>query len=156
MQSKVTLMKSTTEIVYDIDTTENLLTLMSIYIEEWKHRDSMLWKQVFTYFFAILVVMIIPFANINGFSLGDTVPKYIFPIIGILLNFIYALVCYNYAARLSAVGDIYSHIISVLPPEYQRKRIDKMPFIFTMSYLLAFLFPLCLFILGILLICIAV
>lgn len=145
-------MKMKIQKTYKIHTTEDLLTLMNIYLEEWKHRDSMLWKQVFTYFFAILIVMIIPFANINGFSLGDKLPQCAFPIVGLVLDLIYAIICYNYAARLSSVGKAYTNIIDMLPRKYQRTKIKDKPFIFGMAYFLSFIFPLCLLVLGILLI----
>ena len=38
---------------YDLENTDQLLNLMQIYLSEWMHRDSLLWKQIFTYFFVL-------------------------------------------------------------------------------------------------------
>ena len=45
--------------------TQDLLALMQIYLSEWMHRDELLWKQVFKYFYATLFVLFLP--NIAAF-----------------------------------------------------------------------------------------
>ncbi len=34
---------------------DQIITLMEIYLSEWQHRDSMLWQQVFKYFYVTLI-----------------------------------------------------------------------------------------------------
>ena len=42
---------------------EQIIALMSVYLSEWEHRDELLWTQVFKYFYATLVVIILPNAT---------------------------------------------------------------------------------------------
>ena len=66
----------------------HLLDLMDIYLSEWKHRDEMLWKQVFKYFYATLVVLFLP--NIASF-LGINLPEFpavLFPLAALVLSVI--------------------------------------------------------------------
>lgn len=41
-------------------TIDYILELANIYLSEWQHRDEILWKQVFKYFYANLVVLFCP------------------------------------------------------------------------------------------------
>lgn len=110
---------------YPVETTDQLLYLMEIYLSEWTHRDSMLWKQVFTYFLASLVVMILPFADVWGFSLGDKAPQWIFPVIGILMSIAFLIIGIGYAIRLRAIGATYKNLIQMFPEEYRRLTIEE-------------------------------
>lgn len=111
---------------YKIESTEELLHLIEIYLTEWIHRDSLLWKQIFTYFFATLVVMILPFANIWDIDFGAAVPQWIFPITGIILAIIFLIIGNGYAARLKAIGDTYNNLIDMLPSKYRRIKINSL------------------------------
>ena len=75
--------------IYKIETPEELLSLMSIYFTEWSHRDSLMWKQVCTFFFAAFVVTLLPFAKIWEISLTKVIPDFVFPIVGIVLSLIF-------------------------------------------------------------------
>lgn len=110
---------------YPIENTDQLLNLMDIYLSEWTHRDSMLWKQIFTYFFATLVVMILPFANIWEFSLGDKIASWIFPAIGILMSLAFFIIGKGYAVRLTAIGKVYDKLIQKLPKDYRRIKLEE-------------------------------
>ena len=110
---------------YSVENTDQLLHLMDIYLSEWQHRDSLLWKQIFTYFFATLIVMILPFADIAGFSLGDTVPQWIFPVVGLMMTVAFFVVGKAYAVRLTATGMAYGRLIDKLPKEYRRVKLEE-------------------------------
>ena len=110
---------------YGLENTDQLLNLMQIYLSEWMHRDSLLWKQIFTYFFATLVVMILPFADVWGFSLGDMVPNWIFPAVGILMSLAFFVIGKGYAVRLKAIGEVYDKLIQKLPKDYQRIKLKE-------------------------------
>ena len=108
-----------------IENTDQLINLMNVYLSEWEHRDSMLWKQVFTYFFATLIVMILPFANIWDFSLGDKIEPWIFPVIGLLMTLVFSVIGKGYAIRLQAIGHTYGELIDKLPKEFKRQKIEQ-------------------------------
>ena len=43
---------------------EELISLMSIYLSEWEHRDDVLWRQVFKFYYNIFAFFITLIANI--------------------------------------------------------------------------------------------
>ena len=61
-----------------VESTEQLINLANMYLNEWSHRDSMMWKQVFSYFISCLVVMLLPFMTYFGIDFGGALPKLIF------------------------------------------------------------------------------
>lgn len=85
----------------------------------------MLWKQVFTYFFTTLIVMILPFANIWEFSLGNKIGLWIFPVIGLLMTLVFSVIGKGYAIRLQAIGHTYGELIDKLPKEFKRQKIEQ-------------------------------
>ena len=112
--------------IFNINDTNELLTLIDIYLSEWSHRDSSLWKQVFTYFFSILVVSTLPFTKIWGIDFDSLIPKWIYPIIGLALSVLFFIISTGYAVRLEAVGNIYKDLIKMLPQKYRRKETGEM------------------------------
>ncbi|MCH5192186.1 MAG: hypothetical protein J1F23_08495 [Oscillospiraceae bacterium] len=146
-----------------INDTNELLSLMDLYLSEWFHRDSLLWKQAFTYFFAILVISILPFAKLWGINFDSVIPKWIFPLIGLILSVLFFVFSMGYAERVEAVGAIYRDLINMLPQEYRRKKIIEMgngPIYKIISLRLSKLIPYVMFVLliaiNIILLCIAI
>lgn len=121
---------------FDINTTNDMLHLMDIYLCEWKHRDSMLWKQTFTFFVAALVVMILPFSSLWGIKISDSIPKWVFPTIGMFLSVVFFVIGKGYSLRLTAIGESYNNLLKKLPEDYQRISIKgtKTNSIFSKNY----------------------
>lgn len=111
---------------YQIETTEELLELMDIYLSEWKHRDILLWRQIFTYFFVIMLIYFFPYSANWGENLIDIFPRWISPIIGIVLSIVFLIVGIGYSTRLKASGNSYQKIIDKLPTQFQRVKIDEL------------------------------
>ena len=109
--------------LYEIQTTEELLSLMNIYYTEWSHRDSLMWKQVCTFFFAAFVVILLPFGEFMDTSLTEVIPDFVFPITGIVLSLIFLYITIQYAHRLSKSSDTCRELIEHLPEEFRRKKI---------------------------------
>jgi len=103
----------------------NVIQLLDVYLTEWSHRDSLLWAQISRYFYATLIVIILPnitsYLNIN---LPSIAPK-IFPILGMILTAIFCYVSLGYAKRLEAIGNTYQNLIDTLPKQYQRVKIEE-------------------------------
>lgn len=105
--------------------TDNLLTLMNIYLTEWCHRDELLWKQVYTYFYATLVVLFLPnFTSFLGFHL-PLFPSIIFPRIALVMSIVFLYVSIGYTKRLAAIGNTYQKLIDYLPPDLRRIRVSE-------------------------------
>ena len=111
--------------IYKIKTTEELLSLMNIYYSEWQHRDSIMWKQIFTFFFASFIVTLLPFANIWDISLANVIPPLVFPIVGAALACIFLFISIGYARRFSRISDSYRKLIDYLPKDFRREQLHK-------------------------------
>lgn len=104
---------------------QELLSLMNIYLTEYTYRDSILWKQCFTFFSVAFIVTLLPYANIWDISFGETIPNYLFPLVGILISIIFLYISNQYAQRLAAISDSYRKLIDMLPQEYRRNNLRK-------------------------------
>ena len=138
---------------FKIQTTEELLSLINIYSLEWTQRDSLMWKQVYTFFFAVFIIILLPFAKVWNISLTETIPHFVFPIVGILLSFLFLYVSMQYAKRLSKIGETYRDLIEHLPEEFQRKHIykkDKISFWKQIAYTVPLIMFFALFSFGVL------
>ncbi|MCI8351440.1 MAG: hypothetical protein HFJ86_09815 [Oscillospiraceae bacterium] len=104
---------------------ENVLYLMDIYLSEWEHRDELLWKQVFKYFYATLIVLFLP--NLASFLNVDlpAFPQILFPIVALILSLVFLYVSIGYSKRLEASGNTYQKLINLLPEELQRVSVSS-------------------------------
>ena len=102
----------------------DVVALMNVYLDEWMHRDELLWTQAFKYFYATLVVLFLP--NLAEFLQID-LPKFpvlLFPIIALVLSIVFLYVTIGYCKRLEASGKTYQKLINYLPNELQRVPLD--------------------------------
>lgn len=105
----------------------NHIALMDVYLQEWCHRDTLLWTQVFKYFFSALVVIILPNA-VGGLGIEfGNIPTAVFRIVGILISLVFLYVALAYSKRLEASGKTYQNMIDMLPPEYRRVSLRNNP-----------------------------
>lgn len=108
---------------------DQLIALMDVYLSEWMHRDDLLWTQVFKYFYANLIVIVLP--NIAEF-IGIVLPpmnKKIFPIIGIIMAILFLYVELGYVKRLTASSRSYEKIMEMLEnKDYKRVPVKELPY----------------------------
>ena len=104
---------------------DQIIALMSVYLSEWEHRDELLWTQVFRYFYATLIVIILPnAATFIGIDLPEVNLK-VFPIIGMLMALVFLYVGLGYAIRLRASSRTYVKLMKLLgSKEYERISIE--------------------------------
>jgi hypothetical protein len=100
----------------------DFISLMNVYLNEWSSRDAQLWKQIFTYFIACLVVMVLPFTNLINDRFPDF-PLWLFPAIGMVMSLIFFYIGRAYSIRLKCVGDVYMRMINMLPKDLQRGKV---------------------------------
>lgn len=103
--------KSEKHIVLNIDQT---ISLMSVYLSEYEHRNGLLWKQVFKFYYVNLLTIVFP--NIVD-SLGIDIPKIpvrFFYIIGIIMAFLFLYIAIGTAMRAQASYCAYEKVAGLL------------------------------------------
>lgn len=139
----------------DIDE-DMIIDLLNIYLQEYIHRDNLMWSQTYKFFFASLIIMLLP--NLTE-RLGIIIPeifsshKWIFPLAGIALAIIFLYVSLGLAKRFQASSKTYNNLISLLPEKVQRVKLDELPIKIldkTHNYIIIILMFLVLIIIGIL------
>ena len=110
-------------------TDDQIISLMSVYLDEWEHRNNLLWSQVFKMFYANLVVIILPYiTNFLGVSLPEVNAK-LFPTIGMILAPVFLYIGLGYAKRQQASSMTYVKVMKQLENEnYQRTPIKSLKF----------------------------
>lgn len=104
---------------------DQIISLMNMYLNEWEHRDQMLWSQVFKYFYACLIVTVLPYAaDKMQITLPEGMDSRYFPFVGVVMGFIFLYVGLGYAYRLKAIGDTYKRLNNMLPKVFQRDSIE--------------------------------
>jgi hypothetical protein len=122
---------------------QEIIALLDVYLNEFIHRNHMLWSQVFKFFYASIIVMLLP--NLSDF-LGITLPSFpilMFRIIGAIMTVAFFYISIGYAKRLEASTKTYNRIIDKLDIGYQRIKINDLKFgqLFSLrtSYILIYL-----------------
>lgn len=118
-------MSQNTQLSSDYDTT---ISLLNVYLAEWIQRDQIIWSQIFKFFYAILIIILLPNLALHFDLVLPNLPILIFRIIGLFLSFLFLYISLGYAVRLHAISDTYRDIIKTLPTEYQRKSIECIKF----------------------------
>ena len=96
---------------------DQVITLMNTYLTEWCHRDELLWKQVFKYFYANLIVLFLPFLTQKlGVELPQ-IPSVIFAAVALVMSVVFLIVSLGYAKRLAAISESYQRVANLIPSE---------------------------------------
>lgn len=114
-----------THLSSDYDTT---ISLLNVYLAEWIQRDQIIWSQIFKFFYAILIIILLPNLALHFNLVLPNLPIFIFRVIGLFLSLIFLYISLGYAIRLQAISDTYRDIIKTFPAEYQRKSIIDIKF----------------------------
>lgn len=113
---------------FTVTSTEQLMALINTYLTEWQHRDRLFWKQAFAYFTSILAISALPFVRIwDVNSLPQEFPRYVFPIVGLVLSLLFITVMLAYTRRMECSRKSYTQLIDMLPPEYQLETVKRNP-----------------------------
>lgn len=151
MVSKIT----DTNIDKEISVNSEVLSLLAIYLDEFKHRNELLWSQVYKLFYATLILTLLP--NITGlFSIQlPAILEIFYRVIGVIMSIIFLFISLSYAKRLEASSSTYNQTIDLLPAAYRRKKVNELKYgkIFKSrtSYLLIFMLFVALLLIQILL-----
>ncbi len=108
------------QIQHDLNGTtcnDQVMTLMNTYLTEWCHRDELLWKQVFKYFYANLIVLFLPFLTQKlGVELPQ-IPSVIFAAVALVMSVVFLIVSLGYAKRLAAISESFQRVAKLIPSE---------------------------------------
>jgi hypothetical protein len=111
-------------------TNQEIIALMDVYINELNRHDLSFFMQAFRYFYAVIVVILLPYIPFitpllekNMFSFK----KLIFHISGFIMTLIFGYVLWGYTIRLASIAKTYKETYEKLPPEYWRKSLDDIP-----------------------------
>ena len=114
---------------------KDLLGLLNIYLEEWKHRDNIMWNQVFRIYYATLIITILPYIEILKNDSGNKFDNKICFWISLIMSFFFLYIGLAYGLRLKAIGDTYMKLCMMIEDERIRKLkiedMNKMITIFT-------------------------
>jgi len=105
---------------------QDLIALMGVYLNEYSFRNNLSWSQLFKFYFAIIIVITLPF--IAGYTNVDFsfLPRILFHVVGFIMTLAFLHQGISRFKRLEASTETYNNIIKKLEPEYQRKNIDKL------------------------------
>lgn len=104
---------------------DDYFRLLSQYYEELKHRDTMFWKQIYIYFYGILIFSILPILKPNGLELSEKIPRLLFPVFGIGMSIGFLYVALAYSARLKAISQSYRDLLKAGPPKYPNYSLEE-------------------------------
>ena len=122
----------------DTISTEIIIQAMEHYFQEYIHRDNTMWSQNYKFFFSSLAITLLPNLTQNfGLTLPENIASNtrIFPIIGIILAFVFLYVSHESARRFCSVSKTYNELIKLLPENLQRKEISEN--IFSPTYVIS-------------------
>jgi len=107
---------------------QDLIALLDVYLNEFIHRDNLLWSQVFKFFYASIIVMLLP--NISDF-LSINLPPFpvlLFRVLGLIMSVVFLYLALGYGKRLEASTSTYKMLIEKLKPNYQRIKLRNLKF----------------------------
>lgn len=96
---------------------DQIISLMSVYLNEYEHRNDLLWRQVFQFYYATLIIIIFP--NFTDFSkLGiPNISSQIFYLIGSIMSILFFYVAIGTALRTRASYIAYEKVANLLEDE---------------------------------------
>ncbi len=105
---------------------DQIISAMNVYQDEWIYRDSMFWKHAFAFFYASIIVTLLP--NLSSIGLDITamkIPACIYPVIGAFIAGLFIYLACSDAERSKKASDSYKKVMNMLPEKFQRETIDK-------------------------------
>ncbi len=106
-------------------TREEKIAMLNLYVTQWMHRDSIMWKIISVLFYAVIICNGLLFFT-GDYDLSSIV---VFaPVIAFLATLLFRLISFSFAARLEAIGKAIEKITMLLPPDVHRIPIEKTSF----------------------------
>jgi len=107
---------------------KDVIALLDVYLKEWMHRDQLMWTQLFRYFYASLIVIVLPnIPKVSTFYILS-VPVSLFHWLGFFMSVAFLYISLAFAKRVEAVGNTYRKIYENLDSKYHRDKLKDLPF----------------------------
>lgn len=102
---------------------DQVIALMEVYASEWIHRDELFWKEFFTFFYANLIVIVLPnVANGAGINLPN-MGEWVFRFIGIIMAICFWYITVSNSHKLLAAKVGYEKLMENLG----KKKYKRIP-----------------------------
>jgi hypothetical protein len=112
-------------------TNQEIIALMDVYLTELNHRDNGLFIKAFRYFYAVIVVILLPYIpSITPILENNLFLNYklFFHICGFIMSLIFGYVLWGYVFRQKAISLTYEKTYEKLPKEYQRISLNELSY----------------------------
>lgn len=108
--------------------TENCIALMSLYRDEWKHRDQMFTSYMWRFVTLSLIITFLP--NVLGPknmfpAVADTFPLWIFPLFGMICSLLGLYLGLAENKRITNIDKAYKRVGELLPESYRTEKITE-------------------------------
>lgn len=97
----------------------DIIYLYSVYLEEWKYRDNKFWQLWLKMIYVSVIVNVIPFLYERFFK--GLIPLIFFPILGIVVQFIFLYMLVAMHKRYIAIGNTLKRINDMFKKKYRRE-----------------------------------
>lgn len=106
---------------------ENIISLLGMYRDEWKHRDKFFWSVFWKFTYLSLIIGFFP-DLLDRFQIKNTlianIPNWIFSIAGIAFSVFGLFMAINEMQRIQKLDEIHYRLIDMLPSKYRIERIS--------------------------------
>ena len=95
----------------------DLIALAAVYLDEWTHRNTILWQHAMQLFFASILTMFVP--HIIGFLDKESLPfqNWMFYLLGVIICVASLIILLAAQRRIRIIGDRLRNVYSQLPQE---------------------------------------
>ncbi|MBE6674940.1 MAG: hypothetical protein E7596_07515 [Ruminococcaceae bacterium] len=113
--------KNTENVTY-----ERTYEMLQYFQEEFFHRHTHFWNTLKMFFILNIAISLLPFVSgILGVEItNDSLPMYIFPVVGILISIISFVIIRSEAISFSLVSSKKYELNRMLPEDYQYKKLE--------------------------------
>ena len=102
---------------------QDILSLMDIYLSEWRQREDDFFKLVFKYFYVDILILFLPNISVYvGINLSK-IPAVIFPCVSLVLSLFFMYASIGDHKRIEASAKTYQNLINLLPENLRRVSI---------------------------------
>lgn len=107
---------------------ENCIALMSVYRDEWKHRDQMFTSYMWKFVTLSLIITFLPnvLESQKMFpEMAKTFPLWVFPLFGMACSFLGLYLGFAENKRITNIDKAYRRIEELLPQKYKAEKITE-------------------------------
>ena len=125
---------------------QELIALLDVYQNEYIHRDQLFLVNIFKFFIATLVIILLPdIPSVIKIEFSVNVPEIVFLVLGIIMSIIFIYFALSNAKKMKACTETYKKINKEIPIKYQRINVEDLPYSFIFRFRLSIFLPILMF-----------